>query len=128
METYSYKVDSDVVKSEGDSRISRDDDVLASGSGKVVCGTVLGQITTAGATFGKFKPLAPAANDGTQTAKAIILQNADATAADVTVVNLKRHAQIVLQSLVWPAGITDAQKAAALASLENTSIVARNGV
>lgn len=128
METYSYKVDSDVVKSEGGSRISRDDDVLASGSGVVICGTVLGQITTAGATFGKFKPLAPGASDGTQTAKAIILETANATSADVTVVNLKRHAQVVLQSLIWPVGITDAQKAAALASLETTSIVARNGV
>lgn len=128
METYSYKVDSDVVKSEGGARISRDDDVLASGSGKVRCGTVLGQITTAGATFGKFKPLNLAANDGTQVAKAIILETADATSADVTVVNLKRHAQVVLQSLIWPAGITETQKAAALASLETTSIVARNGV
>ncbi len=128
METYSYKTDSDVVKTEGESRISRDDDVLASGSGKVLCGTVLGQITTAGATFGKFKPLAPTATDGTQTAKAIILQNADATSADVTVVNLKRHAQIVLQSLIWPVGITDTQRAAALASLETLAIVARNGV
>ena len=124
MDTFSYKIDSDVVKDEGKNRFSRDDDTLASGSGKVICGAVLGRVTATG----KFRPLAPAASDGTQTAAAIILQNADATSADVTVVNLKRRAQVVLQSLVWPAGINATQKAAALASLETLGIVARTGV
>lgn len=124
METYSFKTDADVVKDEGKNRFSRDDDTLASGSGKVLCGTVLGQVTMTG----KFKPLAPAANDGTQNAAAIILQNADATSEDVTVVNLKRRAQVVLQALVWPVGITGTQQTAALAALENRGIVARNGV
>lgn len=40
----------------------------------------------------------------------------------------KRRAQIVLQALVWPIGITATQKAAALASLETLGIVARTGV
>lgn len=124
METYGYKTASDVVKDEGKNRFSRDDDTLASGSGVVVCGTVLGMVTASG----KFKPLAPAATDGTQTASAIILQNADATSADQIVVNLKRRAQIVLQALVWPAGITPTQQSAALAALEDRGIVARNGV
>lgn len=124
METYVLKVDSDVVKSEGENRFSRDDDVLAAGSGAVICGTVLGRVTASG----KFKPLAPAASDGSQTAAAIILQNAKADAADVTVVNLKRHAQVVLQALIWPAGITATQRNAAIASLEALGIVARNGV
>jgi hypothetical protein len=124
METFSFKTDADVVKDEGKNRFSRDDDVLVSGSGKVVCGTVLGRVTASG----KYKPFTPAASDGSQTAAAIILQNADATSADVTVVNLKRRAQVVLQALVWPAGITAAQRSAALASLEALGIVARNGV
>ncbi|WP_108459188.1 head decoration protein [Devosia naphthalenivorans] len=124
METYSYKVDSDVVKDEGKNRFSRDDDTLASGSGVVQCGTVLGMVTASG----KFKPLAPAAEDGTQTAAAIILETADATSADQTVVNLKRRAQVVLQALVWPVGINATQKAAALAALETRGIVARTGV
>lgn len=124
MESFSYKTDSDVVKDEGANRFSRDDDVLASGSGKVACGTVLGRVTATG----KFKPFAPAASDGSQTAAAIILQSADATSADVTVVNLKRRAQVVLQALVWPAGITATQRNAALASLETLGIVARTGV
>lgn len=124
MEYLSFKTDSDVVKDEGKNRYSRDTDTLASGSGIVIAGTVLGKVTASG----KFKPLAPAANDGTQNAAAVILQYSDASAADQPVVNLKRRAQVVLQSLVWPAGITDAQKSAALAQLSALGIVARMGV
>lgn len=124
MEHISFKTDSDVVKDEGRNRYSRDTDTLASGSGIVIAGTVLGKVTASG----KFKPLAPAANDGTQNAASVILQYSNATAADQPVVNLKRRAQVVLQSLVWPAGITDAQKSAALAQLSALGIVARMGV
>lgn len=124
MEKFSYKTDSDVVKDEGKNRYSRDTDTLASGSGEVIVGTVLGRVSASG----KFKPLAPGASDGTQTAAAVILQYADATSADQPVVNLKRRAQVVLQALVWPAGITDTQKSAALAQLSALGIVARMGV
>lgn len=124
MDTYSFKTDADVVKDEGKNRFSRDDDTLASGSGVVIVGTVLGMVTATG----KYKPLAPAANDGTQSAAAIILQHADATSADVPIVNLKRRAQVVLQALIWPVGINPTQQAAALAALEIRGIVARNGV
>lgn len=124
MQRFSLRTVSDIVKDEGTNTYSRDDDVLASGSGVVKIGTVLGKVTASG----KFKPLAPAASDGTQNAAAIILQDANATSADQTVVNLKRRAQVVLQNLTWPAGITAPQKVAALAALETTGIVARNGV
>ena len=77
---------------------------------------------------GKFKPLAPGASDGTQIAAAVILQYADATTADQTVVNLKRRAQVVLQALVWPAGITGTQKSTAIAQLKALGIVPRMGV
>lgn len=124
MDTYSFKTDADVVKDEGKNRFSRDDDTLASGSGVVIVGTVLGLVTATG----KYKPLAPAASDGTQTAAAVILETADATSEDRTVVNLKRRAQVVLQALIWPVGINATQQAAALAALETRGIVARNGV
>lgn len=124
MEALRYKTDGDVVKDEGRNRFSRDEDVLASGSGVVICGTVLGRVTASS----KFKPLAPGASDGTQIAAAVILQHADATGADKIVVNLKRRAQVVLQALVWPSGITEAQKSTAIAQLEALGIVARMGV
>ncbi|NKJ79641.1 head decoration protein [Rhizobium leguminosarum] len=124
METFSYKTDADIVKDEGKNRFSRDSDTLASGSGVVKIGTVLGKVNATG----KFKPLAPAASDGTQLAAAIILQNANATSADITVVNLKRRAQVVRQELVWPAGITDAQIKTAIDQLAALGIVTRIGV
>lgn len=121
----SYKTDSDVVKTEEPNRASRDEAILASGSGIVRCGTVLGTITASG----KKAPLTPGASNGSQNATDIQLQDADASSADKTVVTLARGtAEVVLQALVWPAGITAPQKAAALAQLEAKLITARNGV
>jgi len=122
--TLSYKTDSDVVKNEGRNRISRDEGVLASGSGVLRPGRVLGKITTSG----KLVPLAPAASDGSQNASCILLENVDATSADQRVVVLSRHAEVVIQSLEWPAGINATQQAAALAALEAKGVVARMGV
>lgn len=121
----SMKTDSDVVKTEEPNRASRDEVVLASGSGVVRCGTVLGTVTASG----KKRPLTLGASDGTQNASDIILQDADATSADKPVVALSRGtAEVVLQSLVWPAGINATQRAAALAQLEAKLITSRNGV
>ena len=124
METFILKTDADIVKDEGKNRFSRDTDTLASGSGLVKIGTVLSKVLASG----KFKPLALGASDGTQIAAAVILQYADATDADQSIVNLKRRAQVVLQELVWPAGITDAQKKAALDQLAALGIITRMGV
>lgn len=124
MQTFSYKTESDVVKDEGKNRFSRDTDILATGSGKVQVGTVLGKVNATG----KFKPLDPAAEDGTQIAAAITLQTANASAADVQIVNLKRRAQVVLQSLVWPNGISAAQQKTALDQLAALGIITRMGV
>ncbi len=124
MKTYSLVTVSDIVKDEGENRFSRDDDTLASGSGVVVIGTVLGKVTSSG----KFTPLTPGASNGSQNAAAIILETADATSEDKTVVNLKRRAQVVLQALIWPDGITDTQKKNAIAALEALGIVTRMGV
>lgn len=124
MDDFVLKTDADIVKDEGKNRYSRDTDTLASGSGKVKVGAVLGKV----AASGKFKPLAPGASDGTQIAAAIILQYSDATDADQSVVNLKRRAQVVLQELVWPSGITDPQKKTALDQLAALGIIARMGV
>jgi len=119
------KTETDVVKTEGPNRYSRDEITIASGSGDIEVGEVLGKVTASG----KYKPLAPGASDGTQIAARISLQTANAAAADaVRVVVLSRHAEVVRQALVWPAGITDSQKAAALAQLETAGIVARRGV
>ena len=119
------KTDSDVVKTEGPNRYSRDEVTIASGAGLITPGHVLGKVTATG----KYVPVAPAASDGSQIAARVSLQYANATSADAprTVV-LSRLAEVVGASLVWPVGITTNQKAAALSQLETAGIVARRGV
>ncbi|UFW80016.1 head decoration protein [Rhizobium sp. SU303] len=100
---------------------SREVGVIASGSGKLDAGAVLGQVTATK----KFKPLAPAASDGTQNAAAILYEACDATSADVRRTITARHAEVQAAVLVWPAGATDNQKTAALAQLAALGIASR---
>jgi len=53
---------------------------VVSGSGVLVRGTVLGKVTASG----KYKPYADGNSDGSQTAKLILADDIDATAADIT--------------------------------------------
>lgn len=123
--TLSYRTDADVVKTEGPNRISRDEVVFASGEGAFVLGEVVGQLTAAPYKFAKFDT---AASDGSQTAAAVLLQAVDATSADVRAVVLARHAEVVSQALVWPVGISAANKRAAILALQAKGVVARQGV
>jgi hypothetical protein len=76
----------------------------------------------------KYKQLDLAATDGADIAVAVLLQDADAADADVEdALLLKRHATVALNKLIWPDGITDAQKANALAQLEAAGIIAQQG-
>ena len=52
---------------------------IVSGSGVVVRGTLLGKVTATG----KYKPYSNANADGSETAKLVLAENVDATAADV---------------------------------------------
>jgi hypothetical protein len=80
---------------------------------------------TVAAGSGKYKPLAPAAVDGTEIAAAILYEGCDATSADVRRTITARDTEIQVDMLTWPAGITDPQKNAALASLAQQGIIAR---
>jgi hypothetical protein len=128
MKERNYKVDADVVKTEEKNRLSRDEKVLMPTAAKLVPGVLLGTVTSAGADKDKVKVWSPGATDGSQTVTDVLLENVPVTTSDRRVVTLARHAEVVLQSLVRPAGATDAQWAAALASLTAKSIVPRNGV
>ena len=125
MTPINLKTETDVVKTEGPNRYSRDEVVIASGSGVIDVGAVLGKVTASG----KYKPLAPGASDGTQVASRISLEKVDASSADAPrVVVLSRMAEVVQQALVWAGGVTDGQKVTALSQLETAGIVARRGV
>lgn len=100
---------------------SRDTGVIASGSGVLQPGAVLGKVTATG----KLKPFAPAASDGTETPVAILYEGCDATSADVRRTLTVRDTEVQADVLAWAAGVTDLQKTAALATLAALGIVAR---
>lgn len=110
----------DVLKYEAPNMYSRDQAIIAAGQ-NLQLGTVLGKNTD-----GKLYALNPAANDGTEVAVAVLAQDIDATAADVTALVVARHAIVGRTALIWPAGITAQQKAAAEKQLKAVGILVRD--
>ena len=80
-------------------------------------------VTVAGVE--KFKEYNPANTDGSQIAVALLLDYADATAADIPGVAIVRQAEVNAGELVWFTGATDNQKADGLGSLQAVGIIAR---
>lgn len=100
-------------------RWTRQKTTLAAGDAAQL-GTVLGRVTASG----KYVPLAPTAIDGSQTAAAVLAEDLVESVADQEGVTIRRGAVLNAAALVWPAGATTNQKAAALAQLEALGIVA----
>ncbi|ACL58763.1 head decoration protein [Methylobacterium nodulans] len=114
----------DWLKYEAGSDYSRDTALIAAGSGQLVSGTVLAQLTASG----KYAPAAASGSDGSQTAVAILLKPVDATSADAPAVIVARHAIVSHAGLTYGSTITDAPKrAAANAQLKAAGIVVREG-
>ena len=81
-------------------------------------GTVLAKVT------GKLLALDPAGAGAAKVSVAVAAERVDATSADTVGLTIARGATVDIGELIWPAGITDAQKATALAELESRGIVA----
>ena len=114
----------DLLKYEAPNLYSRDQATVASGQ-NLTLGAVVGIV----AATGKVKALDPAATDGSQLAAGVLLEPVDATAGDRDDgILLARHAIVADSALVWPAGITNAEKAAAIAELKAIGILVRKGV
>ena len=91
---------------------------IASGAGQLKRGTVLGLNTS---TY-KYTQLNPSASNGTEVARAILVEDVDASERDV-----KAQAFFVgkyrLSDLIWPDGITDEQKNTAILQLQDRGII-----
>jgi len=111
----------DLLKYEAPNAYSRDTGAVAAGQ-TLALGTVLGRETATG----KLRALTPAATNGSQTAVAVLAQQADANLADVEALIVARHAIVARNALVWPAGITAPQRTAAEAALTALGIVIRD--
>jgi len=117
---------SEAIKYELDGRYTRDVITVIAGQAAITePRTVLGKITASG----KYALLNPGASDGRQVAAGISILECDATLADDLSVALVRGPAIInANALVWPAGITDPQKATALTQLLAIGIKAGVGV
>ena len=109
----------DLIKFEEESLFySRNSETVGSGQ-NFGLGAVVGRKTV----DGKIYALNPAATDGTQTAIGVLIEPVDATLTDKTGLILARHAIVADKVIVWPAGITNLQKAAAITQLDARGIL-----
>jgi hypothetical protein len=118
----------DVLKYEADNRYCREIVTVLGGVGtdrELKLGTVLGKITASG----KVKAVDFAANDGSETAMGVLVTDVTAPAGtDVSAVAVVDGPALVSdKGLVWPAGATGEQKAAAIAQLKTAGIKVRQG-
>jgi len=114
----------DLLKYEAANLYSRDQVTVLAGQ-NLALGAVAGIITATG----KVKRIDPSATDGSQVAAGVIIQSIDATAGDTPDgLLIARHAIVADHALVWPSGITTAEKTAAIGQLKNLGILVRKGV
>lgn len=112
----------DLLKYEASNMYSREDATIASGQ-KLKLGSVVGRVKETDL----IKQLNPAAEDGTETAIAVLLEDVDATTGNVKAVLVVREAIVAGNAVIWPDLITDEQKRDAIESLKNYGIVIRKG-
>ncbi len=111
----------DLLKYEAPNLYSRDVATVAAGQ-NLVLGTVVGRETATA----KLKALDPAATDGTEVAAGVLAADTDASLADRDdALLIARHAIVARSALVWPAGITPTEQAAAIAQLEARGVLVR---
>ncbi len=97
------------VLSEGNGYVSREVLTIASGSGKLGAGTLLGKITASGKHT--FSPNASTVGiEGAETAVAILGYPVDATSADVQVACIANHAEVKDPMLIVHSTVNDSTK------------------
>ncbi len=111
----------DLLKDEASSLYSRDQITVAKGQ-NLKLGTVVGYDTK----DNLIKALNPTATDGTQTAIGVIASDVNAKENSKGVI-IARGAMLADHAVVWPANITEEQKAAAIKQLEARGIIIRKG-
>lgn len=116
----------DVVKREFEPLHNRESVVIATGAAQnLKVGTVLGRITASG----KYVLHDNAAADGSQNAAAVLLEDANATAADAQAIALVRGPAVVADgALIFKSGISTPNRTAAVAALTALGIVVRRTV
>ncbi|WP_341819713.1 head decoration protein [Wolbachia endosymbiont (group A) of Brachyopa scutellaris] len=113
----------DLLKYEASSLYSRDQITVAKGQ-NIKLGTVVAKKTD----DGFIRVLNPTGTDGTQTAVGVITTDIHSKDSDMKGVIITRSAMLADHAVVWPANITEEQKAAAIKQLEARGIIVRKGI
>ena len=113
----------DLLKMEAPQFYSRDEVTVKDGQT-----LSLGSVVSIKTADGKVYVLAPAAVDGTEDAVGVLLEASEPSGADGAALMLARFGIVSDAALVWPGGITDPQKADAVAQLKALGILVRQGV
>jgi hypothetical protein len=115
------------ILSEAEGSLSRETVTLTVANGVVQqAGTVLGKLTATG----KYVPYDNAGGDGSDVAAAVLYDNVDngdgVAPADFDAVVMIRDCEVRKGSLVWAAGLVDADKSAAYVDLAVEHVIARD--
>jgi hypothetical protein len=114
----------DILKYEAPNLYSRDQVTVTAGQ-VLALGAVVGVITASS----KVKVVDPSASDGSEVAAGVLIQAVDANLADRDDgLIVARHAIVADHALVWPTGITVAEKKSAIAQLKALGILVRKGI
>ena len=97
-------------------------DAIVVVGGNYFASTVLGQVTATG----RMTALNPSASDGSEIAAGILYGPTAAAGAPVRATATVRNAEVNGRLLGWPAGITPAQQATAIAQLAALGIIVRS--
>lgn len=112
----------DVLKYEAPNLYSREIDTVAAAQNLGI-GTVVGRDTTTA----KLKAFDPSATDGSEIAIGVLACDVDATLIDRDdAILIARHAIVARGALIWPTGITPAQKSSAEAHLTFLGVLVRD--
>ena len=112
----------DLLKYEAPNLYSRETDTVAAAQ-NLALGTVVGRDTATA----KLKAFDPTATDGSEIAIGVLGNDVDATLIDRDdAILIARHAIVARGALVWPTGITPAQRAAAEAHLTFLGVLVRD--
>jgi hypothetical protein len=115
----------DVLNWEIDKNYCREVVTVASGQ-NLKLGTVVGIVTGTGAA--KIVSVDPEEEDGSDVAVGIILEDANATSGAKNAVIVTRGATVLADGIVFPNGVTDAQKKKIIKDLDARGILVRKTV
>lgn len=114
----------DLLKYEAPNLYSRDQMTVVAGQ-SLSLGSVVGIV----AATSKIKVFDPSATDGSQVAAGVMIQDCDAALAERDDgLMIARHATVADHALMWPSGITVAEKATAVLQLKSIGILVRKGI